>query len=163
MHLAAFAYVRRAVRQYGPWDSAVEIGSRNINGSVRRLFPDTLYTGLDIVDGDGVDVVTAATDWKPVRQVGCVVCCEVLEHDPSPDLIVGHAASWLELGGHLIVTCAGPGRAPHSAVDGGDVRDGEHYRNVGIDELCWWATGAGLTIVEAELVDGDTRMVAQFV
>jgi hypothetical protein len=29
----------------------------------------------------------------------------------------------------LILTCAGPGRPPHSGVDGGPLRPGEHYAN----------------------------------
>jgi hypothetical protein len=160
MHVAAHRYVRRAILTYGPWATVVEIGSLNINGSIRRLFGDCRYTGLDLVPGPGVDVVTEATTWTPIQPVGCVVCCEVLEHAPNAPGLVAAASKWLHPGGHLIVTCAGPGREPHSAIDGGPLRDGEHYQNLGADRLACMAVDAGLTVLDVELVHGDTRMVA---
>jgi len=36
----------------------------------------------------------------------------------------------LEPGGMFVMTAAGPGRAPHSAVDGKGLQPGEHYANI---------------------------------
>jgi SAM-dependent methyltransferase len=118
--------------------AVVEIGSRNINGEIRHLFPDTDWYGIDIEAGPGVNEVADGATWQPVEPVDMVVCCEVFEHCEGWRQIVKNAALMLRPGGRLIVTAAGPGRAPHSAVDGGPIRDGEYYENIDPDEL-WLA------------------------
>lgn len=87
------------------------------------------YLSIDPVDGPGVDVVADAATVE-LDGYDCVVCCEVLEHHPKPQELVEAAARALKPGGLFLMTCAGPGRAPHSAIDGGTVRPGEHYANV---------------------------------
>lgn len=65
-----------------PW--IVEIGSRDVNGSVRELFPDsTRYAGLDIQPGPGVDFVTSVEHW-PIDSTDLCLCTEMLEHDRFP-------------------------------------------------------------------------------
>lgn len=142
MHEAAFHWVASAVQKLGPFDTVIEIGSLNINGSVRDLFAPAKYVGIDPQDGDGVDVVCDALEYGPDHpewighQVDCVVCCETLEHAQEWPEIVKKAMEWLDESGVLLITCAGPGRVPHSAVDGSlNVRDHEHYGNVSPSEL----------------------------
>lgn len=120
--------------ELGPFDRVVEFGSLNINGGVRDLFQGE-YLGIDPQAGPGVDVVGDAALWKPTRKVDCVVCCEVFEHTPNWPALLDSAARALKVGGVLILTMAGPGRAPHSAVDGGSIRQGEHYENIEPSEL----------------------------
>jgi len=113
----------------------LDIGARDINGSPRSLFPNADYTGMDVTDGPGVDIVADATVWNPDKAYDVVVCCEVFEHTPGWPRIIGTAWRSLRKGGLFICTMAGPGRAPHSAVDGGRVREGEYYGNVDPDLL----------------------------
>lgn len=115
--------------------SVIEIGSRDINGTVRDLFPNAAWTGLDLHAGPGVDVVCDAMLYQPSELVDFVVCCEVLEHASNWLDLLCVAYSWLKSGGYLFVTCAGPGRDPHSAIDGGPLRVDEHYANVGTNDL----------------------------
>ena len=110
--------------------NVIEVGSLNINGSVRELAPDADWYGIDIVAGPDVDEVADGATWTPVWTPDVVVCCEVFEHTPDWATIIGNMASWLPLEGQMILTCAGPGRAPHSAVDGGPLREGEWYENI---------------------------------
>lgn len=135
MHPEALAWVEQH-RTDDPV-AVLDIGGRNINGTPRPLFPNaTVYTVLDIADGDGVDIVADAATWKPDRRYDVVVCCEVFEHTDVWPAILRTAYKALKRGGVLIATMAGPGRAPHSAVDGGPhLYDGEHYGNVEMDEL----------------------------
>lgn len=126
---------------HGPFYRVVEIGCRDINGGVRDLFPHAVYTGIDIRPGPGVDVVADGATYKPMSEVDCVVCCEVLEHTPDAELIVRNCANILDKGGCLIITCAGEGRDPHSAIDLDPIRPDEYYANIGEFELGFWLSG----------------------
>lgn len=148
MHTAAFRAVEERLCGVVPPQMVVEFGSRNVNGSVRPLFPGALYVGVDVAPGSCVDVVADAASYEPVVKPSCVVCCEVLEHAENAKQIVTNAVNILEPGGIIIVTCASDGRAPHSAVDGGPLREGEYYRNVPPDELLRWLEEAGAERVQ---------------
>lgn len=162
MHVAARRFVEQCVSASGPFTSVLEIGSRNVNGGVRDLFEGSVYEGVDKAPGDGVDYVCDAALTLPAGPYDCVVCCEVFEHEERWPTIVANAARVLMPDGALIVTAAGPGRAPHSAVDGGQLRDGEFYANVQPDTLTCAAIGAGLSDVTTEVnaAAGDVYMVA---
>lgn len=114
-----------------PSPSVLEIGSLDINGSVRAAFPHAAsYHGVDLVAGPGVDEVADAADWRPPRAYDVVVCAEVLEHAPRWEAVLRTCWDALAPGGLLLMTCATEGRAPHSAIDGLEVRPDEHYGNV---------------------------------
>ncbi len=127
--------------------SVLEIGSLDINGSVRPVFTSAVtYHGLDLVAGDGVDEVADAATWDPgSRRFDVVVSAEVLEHAPAWREVLDTAWRALEPGGTLLMTCATDPRPPHSAVDGWDVRDGEWYRNVPAAEVRALVTEWGAT------------------
>ena len=82
MHAAARSFVERWIRPDD--DPVIEIGSRNVNGGLRDLFPRApefqTYVGIDVQDGPGVDIVADAAQWTPPEPAACVICCEVLEH-----------------------------------------------------------------------------------
>lgn len=163
MHPAAYQYVADAVARLPQRPrSVVEIGSRFINGGIRSLFRGAAYTGIDIVAGPGVDIVADGATWQPPAPVDVVVCCEVLEHTPKAPLIIANAARMLTPGGCLIVTAAGPGRAPHSAIEGGPLRKDEYYRNVTHDELHYWLHRANFNTftIDTDEAAGDIRAVA---
>ena len=153
MHIEAHEYAvrHRAGRRFG---DVVEVGSRDINGSVRALIDCKTYTGIDLAAGAGVDVVGDAFDMR--HPCDLVVCMEVLEHEPRAEALVAHMAGWLRPGGAMLVTAAGPGRADHSAHDGGGLRPGEHYANIEPLDLSAWLTAAGLVRV-VEWVGPDVR------
>lgn len=133
MHPGAFEFVGR----YATTDeiSVIEIGSRDINGSVKPHFPAAIWTGLDLYPGPGVDVVCDAVEYYPEPHFDLLICCEVFEHCPYWGEILHHVEPWLKPGGRIIITAAGPGRNPHSAIDGGELRPGEHYANIVAREL----------------------------
>lgn len=146
MHPGAFEFVGRYATTAEL--SVIEIGSRDINGSVKPHFPGATWTGLDLIAGPAVDVVCDALDYEPPQKVDLVVCAEVLEHCMTWDSLIFHAASWLKPGGKLLITCAGPGRDPHSAIDGGPLHPDEHYGNISQTELIEELRFAGLTDIE---------------
>tara|TARA_R110000822_G_scaffold309905_1_gene440612 strand:- start:722 stop:1225 length:504 start_codon:yes stop_codon:yes gene_type:complete len=128
--------------------SVIEIGSRNINGTIRDLFPNAKWIGLDLFEGPEVDVVCDARDFVPESLVDLVVCCEVLEHCSGWRQLIQSASLWLKQKGVIIITAAGPGRDPHSAIDGGELHPDEHYANVTQDELAEELHYAGFVGIE---------------
>lgn len=156
MHAEARSYIAsHAPDCDGP---VLEIGSRNINGGVRDLFPEAGYHGIDLAEGKGVDEVVDVIDFTSRTKFATVVCCEVLEHYEDPQALIDAAASHLKKGGTLLITAAGPSRKPHSGIDGGEVRDHEHYANIDPADLADWLVDfSEVTVDEA---GDDVRAVA---
>jgi hypothetical protein len=162
VHPEAFAWV--AAHATSEPVEVLDIGGRNINGGVRGLFPNaTRYVAVDIREGDGVDVVADAATWVPDREYDVVVSTETFEHtDVWPDICLT-AYKACRTGGRLILTMAGPGRAVHSAIDGGpSLHPGEHYGNVEPDDLERVLLTAGWrdVTVDYRADSRDTRAIA---
>ena len=160
MHVEAASFVALTAHRLGPFESVLELGGRNVNGSVRPYFPGAKYLSVDICAGPGVDVVADATTYRPEEQFDAVVCCEVLEHAEDADGFVATAWGSLKQGGLLIFTAACPPRAPHSAVDGGPLRAGEYYRNVEPSLMASWLVGWKDVDIEVHDDRGDIYAVA---
>ncbi|MGA9997080.1 MAG: methyltransferase domain-containing protein [Pyrinomonadaceae bacterium] len=167
MHDEAFYFIYRALYENGGMKmrSVVEIGSRNVNGSVRPLFEQIAqnYYGIDLAPGPDVDEVADAVDWRPAERVDCIVCCEVLEHAPDVEGVVRMISESLEKKGVLLMTCATDPRPPHSAYDGGVVRIGEYYQNVAPEIFHDFCSAHDLKILHQEihLKRGDLYVVAE--
>jgi SAM-dependent methyltransferase len=137
MHIEAFNFVATARGRLAPDVTKLailEIGSFNVNGSVRPLFAGAArYYGIDVRPGPDVDEVADAREWEGGEAFDVVVSTEVLEHVEDPERILAGAWRALKPDGILILTAAGPGRAPHG-VDGGEVGS-EPYANIDPEEL----------------------------
>ncbi len=162
MHTEAYAWMV-AHADPGPV-TVLDIGGRDINGTPRDLFPAaTLYRTLDILPGDGVDVVADAGTWTPDREYDVVVATEVFEHAANWRDICRTAFKALRPGGKFVATMAGPGRPVHSGVDGfGTLYAGEHYDNVHPDDLRVALREAGFSgvTVDSQPCPADVRCVA---
>ena len=142
--------------------SVVELGARDVNGSVQWLFDCDTYIGVDIGAGEGVDVVCDAADYLPDEPVDCVVSTEMLEHTPRARDVVFQVFDMLKPGGMFVMTAAGPGRPTHSAIDGKGLQPGEHYANIHPNDLTDWLSGAGFVRyrVDVQRRPADIRCVA---
>ena len=161
MHAEAFQWVH----DHATTDevTVLDIGGRNINGSVRDLFPNaTRYVALDIREGAGVDIVADAATWVPDAEYDVVVSTETFEHTDVWREICTTAYAALKTGGTLILTMAGPGRGEHSAIDGGPIRPGEYYGNVDGEQLREVLADAGFKgiVIDSRTSPADTRAVA---
>ena len=163
MHPEAFEWVARHATDQPC--SVLDIGGRNVNGSPRGLFPRAdPYVTLDIEPGRDVQIVADAATWTPDREYDVVVCTEVFEHTIVWPAICRVAFKALKPGGLLILTMAGPGRAPHSAFDGGPVLyAGEHYANVEPAYLnsVLWSIGFAEVVVDVQYQPADVRATAR--
>lgn len=143
MHPEAHEFVAQMVREHGPWGRVIEAGSADVNGSVRHLFGDADYLGIDRRAGNGVDVVADFLTWEG-EPADCLVCCEVLEHLGDLYGFADAAARAVVPDGSLILTCATFPREPHG-VNGGEVGN-EFYGNVHPAHLRSLLTSFGFTI-----------------
>lgn len=84
----------------------LDVGSQDINGSVRPYFRHANYLGVDIVAGPGVDRVIIPGDLPP-GPYDTVVSTEMLEHDLRPWRSIEAMAGVLKPGGHLLLTARG--------------------------------------------------------
>jgi hypothetical protein len=139
MHAEAEAAMRRMIadsdiNRWVEWDG-LDVGGRDINGSVRHLLPNTKWIGLDIKPGPDVDIVHDAATWRPDRAYDVVMSTELLEHTPAWREVLVTCQAALRPGGYLFITCASTGRKPHGAEGERTLPDGEHYANVHVDEL----------------------------
>lgn len=134
MHTEAYDGMRRMIAasgiDLGPRLAALDLGGVDVNGTTRDLFPNATWTGLDIEDGPGVDVVADAREWKSEPQFDIVTCTELLEHVEGWQQCI--VTAWLALkpGGVLLLTAASTGRPAHGARGGPSPLPGEWYENV---------------------------------
>jgi SAM-dependent methyltransferase len=95
----------------------LEIGSLDINSSIRGMFPGTEYTGIDVAPGPGVDIVRQGQDHDaPDGYYDAVVCCEVMEHNPHWAATFRNMSRMTRAGGLTIMTCAARGRPDHGTA-----------------------------------------------
>lgn len=100
--------------QYFNNTSVLEIGSYNVNGSVRQFFDNPKeYIGLDLAPGKDVDVVCHGADYAPGRQFDVVISTECFEHDSRWYLTFENMIELCRPGGLVIFTCAANNRHEH--------------------------------------------------
>lgn len=121
----------------------LEVGSFNVNGSVRSFFKVEGYVGCDITEGPGVDVVLADPRKLPFENNSfeVVVSTEMLEHAEFPDDILAEMARVCRPGGSVLVTTRAPGFPHHNPPD---------YRRYTAVELTDALERAGFTGVVVE-------------
>lgn len=154
MHEAAFEAVRRfsnTVNLAGFVGPALDLGGRDVNGTVHSLFPNATFTVLDIEPHPSVDIVADVTRWKPgLPQWDLVISTETIEHVEQWWTIIEAGYAALLPGGHMIVTGGSLGRGPHSCIGGVPVPEGEYYGNVDPGDLWNTAVQAGFSSIYVE-------------
>ena len=92
--------------------SVLEVGSYDVNGNVRGLFPE--YLGLDMREGPNVDIVAEAAHLPFISGVfDNVLCLEMIEHDKTFWLSIAEMKRVLKSGGALVITVPSYGFPKH--------------------------------------------------
>jgi SAM-dependent methyltransferase len=92
----------------------LEIGSLDINGSIRPFFDQCEYIGIDISEGKCVDVVCQGQDYDaPNESFDHVISCEAMEHNPFWRQTFTNMIRLCRPGGIVSITCATTGRGEH--------------------------------------------------
>ncbi len=109
------------VREHFPKQFAgarvLEVGSLNINGTVRGLFKDCDYVGADLKLGPGVDVAKPGQvlDFA-TGSFDTVISAECLEHNPFWVETLANMLRMLRPGGLMMFSCATTGRKEHGTT-----------------------------------------------
>ena len=108
MHRSLYEWTRDTVERHGLAErSVLEVGSKNVNGTVRDWFRGA-YLGVDIEQGPCVDMIANGEDLPfPDNAYGVVVSSEMLEHCAHPWLAINEMVRVCEPGGNVIVTARG--------------------------------------------------------
>lgn len=118
----------------------LEVGSQNINGTVRGYFPNALeYIGVDIGRGQDVDwVVPGELLQLPDAWADIAVTTECLEHCNMWQEVFLNMIRMLRPSGLFLMTCASTGRAAHGTLDSDDYSSPfttSYYKNLGADDI----------------------------
>ena len=104
--------VKQRFPEYFKKRRVLEIGSLDINGSVRQFFEDCDYTGVDLGEGKGVDLVAKGEELDfPDSSFNVAISCECLEHNPEWARTFNNMVRMAS--GLVIMTCATTGRPEH--------------------------------------------------
>jgi len=106
--------IKHHLPQYFSGGAVLEIGSLDINGSVRNFFEHSQYVGVDVADGPGVDKVCQGqlVDY-PSESLDVVISCECMEHNPYWVETISNMLRMAKAGGLVVMSCASTGRAEH--------------------------------------------------
>jgi len=141
MHAEAnqfIAQVKAEFPQFFEGKAVLEVGSLNINGSIRQYFSNCLYHGIDLGAGPDVDEVIHVTGLPDGLAFDVVVSTEALEHDEQWAKSLRKMYQLLKPEGLMVVTCAGPKRAEHGtkATDTySSPFTTDYYRNITMDDF----------------------------
>ena len=110
-----FHFIERRLEEFAAdkkFDMALDIGSFDVNGSVKRTIGDKcrLFTGIDMREGPGVDMVMNGHDildeWG-YEEFDLVTCCETFEHDINFWITLNNMRLVLKRGGWMFISAPG--------------------------------------------------------
>lgn len=120
--------------------NVLEVGSQNINGTVRDFFANARnYLGIDLGHGKDVDFIVPGELLElPDGWADLSISTECFEHASNwPDILRNMIRITRE-GGLIILTFAGMGRCAHGTLDSDTFSSPfttSYYRNLGPDDL----------------------------
>lgn len=115
-HKAQFDFVYGVKNKYpdlfGEKTKVLEVGSLNINGTVRDLFSTSFYIGIDLAAGPGVDLIAPGHTVPFADEFfDLSISCECFEHNPFwEETFMNMVRMTSEM---VIFTCATEGRPEH--------------------------------------------------
>jgi SAM-dependent methyltransferase len=132
--LAFFSAVARANGTLIAGGRILEIGSYDVNGTVRKVFDGSAdYVGLDLVEGPGVDRVGFGHEYdEPDGRFDVAISGECFEHDPYWRESFANMVRLTRPGGLVAFTCASRGRPEHGTARS-DVSLSPGTQSVGLD------------------------------
>ncbi len=101
-------FILQFTTKYGPFNKVLDVGSFDVNGSVRKILKGKYkeIIGIDMRKGEGVDIVMNAHDidkkW-PKPTFDLITCVETLEHDDKFWITVEQMRRAIKPGGWMLI------------------------------------------------------------
>lgn len=112
----------------------LEIGSLDINGTIRIFFDHCDYIGCDIGPGLHVDIVCPGEQLAfDDGEFDTVASCECFEHNPQWEPTFRNMHRMTKVGGLVFFSCATTGRPEHGTTNAHPMdapHCGDYYRNL---------------------------------
>lgn len=106
--------IKKQYPEYFLNKKVLEIGSWNVNGTVRIFFENCEYVGVDLLPGNGVDVVSFGHEYDaPNNSYDTIISCECFEHDMFYEKTFLNMIRLCKQEGLIVFTCATTGRPEH--------------------------------------------------
>jgi SAM-dependent methyltransferase len=145
-HEQQFNYIQKLKSKYPTYFSnkkVLEVGSLNINGTIRILFTECDYLGIDVGPGKDVDLVCEGQNLDHPNETYDTVCsCECFEHNPYWIETFNNMYRMTKSGGLVFMTCATTGRKVHgtSSVSPQDSpltvdKGWDYYKNLTVEDF----------------------------
>jgi len=118
----------------------LEVGSQDINGTVRTLFPNSSeYLGIDLGEAKCVDwVIPGELIELPDQWADITISTECFEHCIDWNRVFLNMIRITRPSGLVIITCAGIGRPTHGTIDSDTYSSPfttSYYKNLSTDEI----------------------------
>lgn len=109
MQKNVYDFVEKVVLDNCIKGNILDVGSLDINGSVKSIFKESVYLGIDLRKGKNVDIVMDSHNLSTFSDgfFDCVVCLEMLEHDSNPFLTIKEIYRLLPHNGLFILCVPG--------------------------------------------------------
>ena len=119
--------------------SVLELGSKDVNGSVREFFDHCDYTGIDKEPGEGVDIVVDARNTLFKKNFNTIICFSLLEHEEDWKTVLSHNVQFLMESGRMFFSFGSEGNIKHMDV----------WKPVPHKEFLAWAEFIGLEVMDS--------------
>lgn len=118
----------------------LEIGSYDVNGSIRKIFPNSKFTGYDLIPGPNVDVVYDGKNIISNDLYDISISCECFEHNPYYRESFHQMINLTKPSGLVIITCATFGRLEHGTTrtdnsSPGSMLKFNYYKNLSLKDF----------------------------
>src|SRR6478609_5903751 len=109
-----FKQVKKKFPEFFKWKHVLEVGSLNINGTVRDNFVNCNYVGCDLDLGPGVDLAVQGQDLAfDDESFDITTSAECFEHNPFWKETFLNMKRMTKKDGLIAFTCAGKDRPEH--------------------------------------------------
>lgn len=137
-----FESVKKKYPEYFRNKKVLDVGSLDVNGTHKHLFDNCTYIGIDVGEGNNVDVVSIGHLYDaPDNYFDTIISGSVFEHDMFYEKTFENIIRMLKPGGLFLFTCGGPGYPEHGTIRTGSEFDapllssiseewGNYYKNL---------------------------------
>jgi SAM-dependent methyltransferase len=140
MHPSCFDFVRKVLKEEEVRGRRIlDVGSRNINGTVRPIFEGlgcVEYIGIDKEAGDGVDCIMDASDIVSnfgKESFDVIVSTEMMEHAKDWRKAIYNIKEACKNGGVIILTCRSSGFPYHGYPEDYWRFEGDDFKKIFAD------------------------------